>query len=430
MTAPSDRFIFTVRQLTRYIRALLERDEGLRNVWVRGEISNCTAHSSGHIYFTLKDEASQLRCVAFAEHAQRLACAPQDGARVVVHGAVSVFERAGAYQLYVTEVIAEGVGSLHLLFEQLKEKLRAEGLFDAARKRRIPSFPRRIAVITSADGAVFHDFCVIARRRWPGVQVELVPAAVSGPAAAGSLVRALAAARLPGVEVVVLARGGGSLEELWAFNEETVARAIARSPVPVVSAVGHETDFTIADFVADLRAPTPSAAAEMLTPDAAALGAHLSRLAQRALGGAARAVERRKREVELLRTRRVLAAPQALLAQPRQRADEMLRRLRESLTDDLQRRRAQVAGLHERSRALGPAQVMARGYCVMRLPPQGSVVRSIAQLAPGAEAEVVISDGSAFCEVERVAARDDEIAALRQAQDRPCEAEQGRPDLS
>jgi exodeoxyribonuclease VII large subunit len=299
-----------------------------------------------------------------------------------------------------------------LLFEQLKEKLRAEGLFEAARKRRLPSFPRCIGIITSADGAVFHDFCVIARRRWPGVQVELVPAAVSGQAAAGSLVRALAAAaRLPGVEVVVLARGGGSLEELWAFNEEAVARAIARSPVPVVSAVGHETDFTIADFVADLRAPTPSAAAEMLTPDAAALGARVRRLAQRALGGAARAIERRRREVESLRARRVLAAPQALLAQPRQRADEALRRLRESVTDNLQQRRMQVAALHERSRALGPAQVMARGYCVMRVPPQGRVVRSIYQLAPGAEAEVVIGDGAAFCEVERVIARDDEVAA-------------------
>jgi len=413
--APADRFIFSVRQLTRYVRALLERDQGLRDVWVRGEASNCVAHSSGHIYFTLKDEASQLRCVAFSEHAERLSCPPQNGARLLLHGSVSVFERAGQYQLYITEAIADGVGSLHLLFEQLQEKLRAEGLFDAARKRPLPSLPHRIAVITSADGAVFHDFSVIARRRWPAVRMELVPAAVSGPTAAPAIVRALAAAaELPGVEVVVLARGGGSLEELWPFNEEMVARAIARCPLPVVSAVGHETDFTIADFVADLRAPTPSAAAEMLTPDAAGLSAHVSRLAQRARGALGRAVERRRRELELVRARRVLAAPAALLAEPRQRADEALRRIRAAMADGVKRRADRVTALAERARALGPLEVLGRGYCVMRLPPQGRVVRSIAQLAPGAEAEVVVADGSAWCEVERLVAHEDDASATQE----------------
>jgi exodeoxyribonuclease VII large subunit len=414
--APTDRFVFSVRQLTRYVRTLLERDQGLREVWVRGEVSNCVAHSSGHIYFTLKDEASQLRCVAFSDHAQRLACPPQNGVRVLVHGSVSVFERAGHYQLYVTEVIADGVGSLHLRFEQLKEKLRAQGLFDPARKRPLPTLPRRIAVITSADGAVFHDFSVIARRRWPGVRMELVPAAVSGPAAAPALVRALAqAAALDRVEVIVLARGGGSLEELWPFNEEAVARAIAAAPLPVVSAVGHETDFTIADFVADVRAPTPSAAAEMLTPDAAELSAHLLRLAQRARRAAVRAGERRRREIETWRGRRVLATPAAMLAEPRQRSDEALRRLRVAAADGINRRADRVAAQGERARALDPLRVLGRGYCVMRLP-QGRVVRSVSQLAPGAEAEVVVSDGSAWCEVERVTPRKTDAGSATQGE--------------
>ena len=405
---PADRFIFSVRQLTRYIRTILEHDEGLRDVWVRGEISNCVRHSSGHVYFTLKDEASQIRCVAFREYAEALSCAPQDGARILVHGAITIYERAGQYQLYVTEVLADGVGSLHLLFEQLKERLRAEGLFDAARKRAIPPFPRRIAVVTSADGAVFHDFSAIARRRWPAVSVTLVPAAVSGPGAAPSIVRALAqAARLPDIEVIVVARGGGSLEELWAFNEESVARAIAASPAPVVSAVGHETDFTIADFVADLRAPTPSAAAEMLTPDAASLRAQAARLGARARQALLRLMERRRRELQSLRGRRVLSSPAVLLGEPRQRADEAMRRARVAVVQELEKWRTRVGALAERARALDPLAVLARGYCVVRRSPEGMVVRCISQLAPGDEAEVVLRDGSAWCEVERVAPREE-----------------------
>jgi len=402
---PTERFIFSVRQLTRYIRTLLERDQGLQDVWVRGEISNCVRHSSGHVYFTLKDEASQIRCVAFREHAERLSCTPEDGVRILIHGAITVYERAGQYQLYVTETVADGIGSLHLLFEQLKEKLRAEGLFDPARKRPIPSFPRRIAVVTSADGAVFHDFTVIACRRWPAVSITLVSAAVSGAAAAPSIVRGLEQAALaPGVDVIVVARGGGSLEELWPFNEELVARAIARSPVPVVSAVGHETDFTIADFVADLRAPTPSAAAELLTPDAAAMCAHARRLRDRARQAVRRLLERYRRELRLLRSRRVLSTPAAALAEPRQRADEVMRRIRAAFTHGLERRRTRLASLGERARALDPLAVIGRGYCVVRTPAVG-VVRTITQLAPGDEAEVVLRDGSAWCEVERVAPR-------------------------
>lgn len=410
--APSDRFIFSVKQLSRYLRALIERDQGLCDVWVRGEISNCVRHSSGHVYFTLKDEASQIRCVAFREHAPGLTCAPADGARVLAHGAVTVYEKAGQYQLYVTELLADGVGSLHALFEQLKEKLRAEGLFEAARKRPIPKVPRRIAVVTSADGAVFHDFSVIARRRWPAVDIVLVPAAVSGAGAAASIVRAIErAGRMRGVEVIVVARGGGSLEELWAFNEEPVARAIAGSPLPVVSAVGHETDFTIADFVADLRAPTPSAAAELLTPDAASMCAHAARLAQRARQALTRLLARRQHELGLLRGRRVLYAPTTLLAEPRQRADEGLRRARAAMAQSFERRRARLDGLRERARALDPLAVLARGYCVMRR--EGALVRGIGQLSPGDEAEVVLRDGSAWCGVERVTPRTEDEARAR-----------------
>ncbi len=401
--AAGDRYVFSIKDLTRYLKGLLERDRALQDLWVRGEISNFVSHSSGHLYFTLKDAVSQLRCVCFHEDACRLAFAPQDGMAVLVRGRVTIYERAGQYQLYVSEMTADGVGSLYVAFEQLKARLEAEGLFRPERKRPLPRFPRRLALLTSPVGAVFHDFTTIMRRRWPAAEILFVPVLVSGAGAAPSLVAGLElAARAGGVEVVVLARGGGSLEELWPFNDERLARAIARCPVPVVSAVGHETDFTIADFVADLRAATPSAAAELLGPDRQQVGEQVAALRHRAARGLVRAAAASRHRLELARARRPLASPATLFAPWRQRLDEARNhagRAAQRLAAD---HRATLRALAGKLSALSPDAVLQRGYTITRTVPDGPA-RSYAALPPGAAAEVIFHDGSIVCQVEKAA---------------------------
>ena len=444
----SEPYVFSVRQLTRYLRTLLERDRTLRQVFVRGEISNFVAHTSGHLYFTLKDEYAQLRCVMFREAAGALNFDPADGMSVIAGGGVTVYEPRGQVELMVAELYAEGLGALFLAFERLKAKLAAEGLFDQARKRPLPAFPRRIAVVTSPDGAVFHDIARVINRRWPIASLALVPAAVSGAAAAPSLVAAIArAGRLRGAECVIVARGGGSVEELAAFNQESVARAIAACPLPVITGIGHETDFTIADFVADLRAPTPSAAAEQAVPDRAALLHRLDALDRRAGNALRRRVNALAREFALLARRRALVSPAALLNQRRQYLDDLSDRARAALRsrlrnlrrefDLLSRRRALlrptiiVAGardhvrtlqrrgvaavqriaergrqrleaLRARADALSPRAVLARGYSITLRLPERAVVRSAGQIAPGDRAQVLLSDGSALVRVNEV----------------------------
>ncbi|MED4602401.1 exodeoxyribonuclease VII large subunit, partial [Paenibacillus validus] len=263
----SGRTIYSIKELNRVIKNKLEADDALQNVWVRGEISNFTHHSSGHMYFTLKDADSRLKSIMFASYNQRLGFIPKEGTKVLACGNISVYERDGAYQFYVTQMQPDGIGSLYLAYEQLKKKLEAEGLFAPERKKPIPAFPRAIGVITSPTGAAVRDIIITLQRRYPSVPVLLYPVLVQGKQAAPSIVRAVEEMnRLNEVDVLIVGRGGGSLEELWAFNEEIVARAIYASVLPVISAVGHETDFTIADFVADLRAATPTAAAELAVP--------------------------------------------------------------------------------------------------------------------------------------------------------------------
>jgi len=395
--------IFTVHELTRYVRVLIERDAALQDVRVRGEVSNCKAHRSGHIYFTLKDEHSELRCVLFREEAAWMDFLPQDGLRVVATGRISVYERGGVYQLYVKGIASDGVGALYLAFEQLKRKLEAEGLFAAERKKPIPAFPYCIALLTSTDGAAMHDFITIARRRWKGIHILVVPTVVQGSAAPASIVRSLAmTARQPDAEVAVLARGGGSLEELWAFNTEEVAMAIAACPLPTVSAVGHETDFTIADMVADRRAPTPSAAAEMLVPDAAQLSAGVEQLARRGSSALQRRGQQVRRELQLLLARRPLAQPLSLVAEQRQRLDELRTMAREAILELVQAKGQMVSNLTSRASALSPLAVLSRGYSVLRILPEGQVVRSATQLSPGRELEALLHDGSATCDVKEV----------------------------
>jgi exodeoxyribonuclease VII large subunit len=351
-----ERKIWTVSQLTGRIRDVLSAAFG--GVWVEGEVSNFKAAQSGHLYFTLKDESSQVKCVCFRNSAMRLKFRPEDGLKARVRGSISVYEPRGEYQIYVEHIEPVGVGELQLAFEQLKKKLGEEGLFDPARKKPLPLLPRRIGVITSTSGAALRDILRILRRRFPNVRVLIYPVRVQGEGAAGEIAAALKffTAR-NAADVLIVARGGGSLEDLWAFNEEKVARAIAASHIPVISAVGHETDFTIADFVADVRASTPSAAAEIVVQTREAFDNHIRQLVQ-TLGDRVRymVLERQHRLQELF-AERAWRRPEEIVRQYRQRTDEFSLRLGEVLRvrlDRLRKRfidaRARVASFDLRTR--------------------------------------------------------------------------------
>ncbi|MDZ4767747.1 MAG: exodeoxyribonuclease VII large subunit [Chloroflexota bacterium] len=356
----------SVSDLTATIRGILERDSRLQDVWVQGEISNFRKVASGHLYFTLKDGKSALSCVMWKSTAARMHTLPRDGDSVLAHGHVSVYDPQGAYQLYADRIRPVGVGDLYAQFEQLKSRLDAEGLFDSARKRAFPQYPRIIGVVTSADAAAFQDVRNVLMRRFPLVQVILSPTLVQGADAPPQIVRALA--RLndrDDIDVILVCRGGGSIEDLWAFNDETVARAIAGSRFPVISGVGHETDFTICDFVADMRAPTPSAAAEILTPDIAELRAGVAWLNGRLRGAALDYADSRRDKIERARRALSAASPAATVRLFRQRLDDGAARL----TADQRRR---IALWHERVgartdalHAASPAAILARGYVMV-----------------------------------------------------------------
>lgn len=385
-----------------HVKRLLERDQLLTAVWVRGEISNFKAHTSGHLYFTLKDAAAQVRCVMWRSTAQRLRFAPESGMQVIVGGSVQLFERDGVYQLYAEEMEPAGVGALHLQYEQLKGRLQAEGLFDQALKRRLPMLPTRVGIVTAATGAALRDLITVARRRFPSVHLLIAPALVQGPEAPASLIHALElVSAQPGVEVVIIGRGGGSLEDLWAFNDEGLARAIRACPVPVVSAVGHETDYTIADFAADLRAPTPSAAAELVVPSRLELRAAVESFRVRLTTLVRQAVERRRSRVRALAERPVLRRPQGRLLQDRQRLDDLSRRLGFAAGRATESRRLRLRGLAGRLDALSPLAVLGRGYAIAR-GPAGQVLRAAAEAAVGDRVAVMLHRGELNCRVEEI----------------------------
>ena len=388
-------YVFGVRQITRYLKALLAQEATLQEVAVRGEIADFVRHSSGHLYFTLKDEFAQLRCVMFREEAASLAFSPESGADVIARGAITIYEARGQYQLIVRELTSAGVGDLFLAFERLRRKLAEEGLFEESRKRPIPAFPRRIAVITSPVGAAVHDVLTTLRARWPAADVMLVPAPVSGPGAAPGIVQSLGKLDLLApIDVALLVRGGGSLEELAGFNDEAVARAIATSPVPIITGIGHETDFTIADFVSDRRAPTPTAAAVAATPDRQALLLRV-RAFRRGLAERLRSqVVRGRRELALVRARPVLCRPRLVFADHRQRLDEALDRAKGALVELTRSLSQRLQRCRDRLEALRPEAVLARGYSLTRLA-DGTVVRSVRQVTVGTLAEVFFAEGSA-----------------------------------
>jgi exodeoxyribonuclease VII large subunit len=347
---PQDEGPETVGDLTRRITAALETE--FPDVWVVGEISNFNRHTSGHVFFTLKDSRAAIRCVLWKSAAGRLAQEIGNGAEVEVRGHVSVFEKQGNYQIYVSSIRPRGLGALEVAFRRLKEKLQREGLFDASHKRSLPRFPRRVGVVTSPTGAAIRDIIKVMTRRWPAVEIVLAPARVQGEGAAAEIARGIENLnRLGGVDVMVVGRGGGSLEDLWPFNEETVARAIYASRVPVVSAVGHETDFSISDFVADMRAPTPSAAAEMVVPDRRAVAATLEAALARMSRGVRRQVDRLRNALALFESNRHFRFPQELVLSRVEAADDLLRHLVLSARDIATARRLRLeraaAGLAE-----------------------------------------------------------------------------------
>jgi exodeoxyribonuclease VII large subunit len=390
--------ILRVSDLNRRVRALLDGDPTLTDVWVEGEISQPSFPPSGHCFFTLKDASSQVRAVCFREELARVDVRPVHGMSVICHGRLRAYEPQGVYQLYVSSITQAGAGDLHARYEQLRATLSAAGLFDEARKRQLPRWPRRIGVVTSPVGAVWRDINNVLRRRYPIAELVLSHSVVQGVSAAPAIVRALQ--RLyaqPAIDTIILARGGGSLEDLWSFNDERVVRCVANAPVPIIVGVGHESDVTLADFAADLRAPTPSAAAELATPDGTQFPTVLGRLRDRA-GAAlqARAAERRR---YLDAERRTLHANAPDIRSARQRTAELVDRAARSLRDRTERRRMSLAALRDAMTALSPAATLERGYAVAR-DGQGRILRDASQVAPGEPLDVVLARGRVDTRVE------------------------------
>lgn len=399
------RPVWTVGELTRLVKELLWREPALRQLAVRGELSNFKRHSSGHLYFTLKDETAAVRAVMFRSHAAALSFKPQDGMRVVTHGHISVYERDGLYQLYAERLEPDGLGALHLALERLRQRLAAEGLFAPERKRPLPRIPRGVGVVTSLTGAAVRDIITVSRRRWPGVRLVLVDVAVQGVEAPARIVQGLELiARVPGVDVVITGRGGGSIEELWAFNDEAVVRAIAACPLPVVAAVGHETDCTLADLVADVRAPTPSAAAELVVPDRGELERSLGQYQARMRQALRRQTERARSRLERAVASPALERPLDRLHQLWQRVDDLERRLGLGYGRRLDQARSRLSAVAGRLDALSPLAVLERGYSLCRNA-RGQVVRSVDAVRPGDCLEVLLSDGSVDCEVRSTRSR-------------------------
>ena len=405
---PRERNTLTVSELNGYIKNLFERDRTLSSVSVKGEISNFTNHRSGHLYFTLKDEGGQVKSVMFRSSALRLKFMPENGMRVVVHGSVAVYQRDGAYQIYVNTIEPDGVGALYLAYEQLKEKLYREGLFDEIHKKALPEYPERIGVITSPTGAAVRDIINVIGRRFPLARIYLYPSLVQGEGASENLIRALdyfEASRL--CDVIIIGRGGGSIEDLWAFNSEELARKIYSLSIPVISAVGHETDFTICDFVADMRAPTPSAAAELAVPDIRELIYRIDSYNERLLSSLSRAVERKREQLEALADREVIRNPMTAILKNRELFEEYKSDLMERIKGIIKDKKAELVVLSEKLGALSPLSVLGRGYAIVE---RGSTaVKSVADLSVGDELLIKLSDGSAHAVVDRITKKKGEM---------------------
>ena len=392
--------VLTPGQVGQYIKNFMDRDRVLSGLLVRGEISNYKMYPSGHHYFTLKDGEGALRCVMFRGDAASLRFRPQNGMQVIAAGRVTVFPRDGQYQLYCVRLTPEGVGDLHLAFEQMKERLQREGLFAVEHKKPIPVFPKTIALITSPAGAAVRDMLRILGARWPMSQVRILPVRVQGEGAAEEIAAAIRWANWKQVaDLIITGRGGGSMEDLWAFNEEVVARAIYESEIPVISAVGHEPDVTIADFVADLRAATPSNAAELAVPDHNDVEAALLSFGRRLGGGMSRRLERSRQRLSRLADSRMMTDPAAYFRDKRMLLDYQSGRLSRELERTIAQRRERLARLAAALDAMSPLKVLGRGYAIARKE-DGALLTSSAQTEPGERLSLRLAKGTVTCRVE------------------------------
>lgn len=402
-----EQAIYSVTSLNRYIQGLLDADPPLQNVCVRGELSNYKIYPSGHHYFTLKDAESSVRCVMFRSSAARLRFRPESGMGAVAFGRVSVYPRDGAYQLYCTDLQPQGMGDLQLAYEQLKKKLEAEGLFDPAHKKPVPRFPARVAVITSGAGAAVRDIIRVAGKRWPLTKIIVLPVRVQGAEAPAEIVGALNYANKWKVaDLIITGRGGGSIEDLWAFNDERVARAIYESSLPVISAVGHEPDVTIADYAADLRAATPSNGAELATPDREELYDALRNMEARCGHAVRKKLEFYRKRLNDLQSRRVLQSPTGYVDLKRMEADMLRARLLGAQEGRVAGARRRYVHLAASLDALSPLKVLSRGYAVAETS-GGTVIRGLDDVELGEQIGVTVSDGVLKCTLEEKTKRED-----------------------
>jgi exodeoxyribonuclease VII large subunit len=386
--------IYSVSQITAYIKHLFDMDPTLQDLWVEGEVSNLSRSSAGHVYFTLKDARAEMRCAVWRSQLTSLEHAPANGEAVLVHGRASVYEARGNYQLYVDQVLPLGTGVLFLQFQALKDKLQQEGLFAPERKRPLPAFPRRLGVVTSPRGAAIRDILHILKRRYPLAEVIVAPTLVQGEDAPPQIVAAIQALNThTDVDVMIVARGGGSLEELWAFNDERVARAIFASRVPVISGVGHETDYTIADFVADVRAPTPSAAAKIAVPDQKALRAQIAQWRAGLYQAMQRYIAEKRGQMTHVMALLNRASPRALLDRRRQDLDRHRQTILTRQAHRLELLRGRLVNLTLRLQTLNPQSTLKRGYAIVSRRDDGRVVTRVAQVASGDAIDIRVSDG-------------------------------------
>lgn len=389
-----ERQVFTVTALNEYIKLKLETDEALMRVFIRGEISNFTNHKSGHFYFTVKDETSRIAAVMFRSSASKLAFIPENGMKVIVGGRVSAYVRDGQYQIYVDTLEPDGVGALYIAYEQLKAKLGAEGLFDEAKKKPLPRYPMRIGVITSPTGAAIRDIINILGRRFPIAEVVLYPSLVQGESAAPQLIEGLRYFNeKKNVNVIIIGRGGGSLEDLWAFNSEALVREVAASELPVISAVGHEIDFTLCDFAADRRAPTPSAAAELAVPERYELKRKLGNVTARLELLEGKKLELLRSTLERMKKSRALTDPRNFIDDKRMALGVAEDKLYNRITFLLERKKSALAGKTAKLDAMNPLSVLSRGYGAA-FAPDGTVIRSAAQVEKGSDISLMLSDGT------------------------------------
>ena len=393
--------IFSVTMLNEYIKNIFENNRTLSSVTVRGEISNFTNHRSGHLYFSLKDSDGQIRAVMFRSRAQGLKFMPESGMKVIIHGSVTVYPRDGSYQIYVSSMQPDGIGALYLAYEQMKSRLAEEGLFDDIHKKPIPMFPRRIGVITSPTGAAVRDIINVTGRRYPMADIYIYPALVQGAGSEDSLVRALDYLDKSGLcDVIIIGRGGGSIEDLWSFNSEKLAKRIFDAKTPIISAVGHETDFTICDFVSDMRAPTPSAAAEIAVPDRRELMMRVDQLDERLAAALVRNVQRARERLNVLSDRASADSVRRMLDGKRDEVNYLNEKAALLIRSILQARRDMLSSSAAKANALSPLSTLSRGYSVAEK--DNVVIKSVNELSVGDRLTLIMRDGTAVTEVVEI----------------------------